>query len=575
MHLNVYKNFFEDLKNDPNYSRYAAYENDDFIIAAISSPFYSKNPRLINELSVYVYFANLNKDIVVRKEYAWESLSRTYIGHMPLREMNKNGFSSISWFDYKYKKRKPTSFCFDTESFKGFIKYKDLEEKYGLTFWIYERPETKDIMEETISVYEYGNHVVLIPSIVNIQAFYAKSEANSLFDALGSPQGLSLMVNSSGYEMDMETYQNFYHIYATGLSHIADAKMLLYYSYDKDITDIFNQCAMDISFGKKIEAKIPKKGLINFKADSFTNRYGEKTISFVVSIHASNLSDEVVHQVGSYIKFHHPKAYLWAQSRENDENSSPMKDTPSTNILDDNKKVDTSEIPMEVEAKDMYTSSTGSIGLEIEVVSPGERERGILRRSPKRDKNIKFPSSRTPRGGAGEGKSIENKSSSEVLEDIQEADSLSSTMDIAKLLIDKGFDVEHKTFYIPFSKKKSTRPVFCYVDSEKKQRRRCFVLKASGVYTYRTIVFFYVQVETKQDQTKKEILIIKKNDDFDTMVEDVIMPAILDQVEKGNRKWLKDRNDILPGEYYFSMRRMKAESGTHFLDRIFYRVIKE
>ena len=503
MHLNVYKNFFEDLKNDPNYSRYAAYENDDFIIAAISSPFYSKNHRLVNELSVYIYFANLNKDILVRKEYALESLSRTYIGHMPLREINKNGFSSISWFEYKYKKRKPTSFCFNTESFKGFIKYKDLKEKYGLTFWIHERPETKDIMEETISIYEYGNHVVLIPSIVNIQAFYTKSEANSLFDALGSPRGLSLMVNSSGYEMDKETYQNFYHIYATGSSHIADAKMLLYYSYDKDITDIFNECAMDISFGKKVEAKIPKKGLIKFTADSFNSKYEEKIISFVVSIHSSNLSDDVVHQVGSYVKYHHPKAYVWTHRREHNGNTNPMKNTPSTNTLDDDKKVDASEVPIEVEAKDMYTSSTGSMGLEIEVVSPGERERGFPRRSPKQDKNIKSPSSRTPRGGSGEGKSIENKSSSEIPENIQEADILSSTMDIVKLLYDKGFDVEHRTFYIPFSKKKSTRPVFCYVDSEKKQRRRCFVLKASGVYKYRTIVFFYVQVETKKDQTKK------------------------------------------------------------------------
>jgi len=575
MHLNVYRNFFEDFENDPNYSRYAAYKNDDFIIAAISSPSYSKNPKLINELSIYVYFANLNKNIVVRKEYAWESISRTYIGHIPLREVNKNGFSSISWFDYKYKKRKPTSFCFDTEYFKGFIKYKDLEEKYGLKFWIHDRPETKDIMEETISVYEYGNHVVLLPSIVNIQAFYTKSEANSLFDALGSSQGLSSMVNSSGYEIDAETYQSFYHIYATGLSHIVDAKMLLYYSYDKDITDIFNQCAMDISIGKKVEAKIPKKGVIKFEADSFNCERGEKTISFVTSIHSSNLSDEVVHQVGSYVKFHHPKAYEWAQSRENNENTNPMKNTPSTNTLDDDKKVDTSEVPIEVEAKDMYTSSTGSMGLEIEVVSPGERERGLPRRSPKQDKNIKSPSSRTPRGGAGEGKSIENKSSSEIPENIQEADSLNSAMDIVKFLYDKGFDVEHRTFYIPFSKKKSIRPVFCYVDSEKRQRRRCFVLKASGVYKYQAIVFFYVQAETREDQTRKEILIIKKNEDFGTMLTSVIIPAILDQVDNGNRKWLKDRNDILSREYFFSMRRMKAESSIHFLDRIFYRVIKE
>ena len=303
MRLNVYKNFFEDFENDPNYSRYAVYKNDDFIIAAISSPFYSKNPKLINELSVYIYFSNLNKQIVVRKEYAWESLSRTYIGHVPLRKVNKKGLGSISWFEYNGHKRKPKYFKFHTEHFKGFVTYKELEEKYGLKFWIHERPETKEIMQETISVYEYDNQVILIPSIVNIQAFYTKSGANSLFDALGSSQGLSLMVNSSGFEMDVEIHQSFYHIYATGHSHIVDAKMLLYYSYDQDITDIFNKCAMDISLGKKIEAKIPKKGFIEFKADSYTRKLGRKIISFITSIHSSNLSDEVMHQIGSHVKF--------------------------------------------------------------------------------------------------------------------------------------------------------------------------------------------------------------------------------------------------------------------------------
>ena len=110
LRLNVYKNFFEDFENYPNYSRYAVYKNDDFIIAAISSPFYSKNPKLINELSVYIYFSNLNKQIVVRKEYTWESLSRTYIGHVPLRKVNKKGLGSISWFEYNGHKRKPKYF---------------------------------------------------------------------------------------------------------------------------------------------------------------------------------------------------------------------------------------------------------------------------------------------------------------------------------------------------------------------------------------------------------------------------------------------------------------------------------
>jgi len=251
-----------------------------------------------------------------------------------------------------------------------------------------------------------------------------------------------------------------------------------------------------------------------------------------------------------------------------------MKNTPSTDTLDDDIKIDISEIPIKVEAKDMYMGSTSSMGLEIEVISPGERERGVSKRSPKQDKIVKSPSSRTPRGGTGEGKSIENKISSDIDEILEEADTLNSAMEIVQALYNKGFVVRYKTYHVPFSKKKAARPVFCYVDGEKKQRRRFFVLRALGVHKQRAIAFFYVQVETRKDQTKKEILIIKKDDDFDTMVEDVIMPAILDQVDEGNRKWLKNRNGILSREYFFPMRRMKAESGTHFLDRVLNRVVK-
>lgn len=572
MQLNVYKNFFEDFKNDPDYLKYKAYKDDDFIIAAISSPSPSIKPDLANELSIYVYFSNLKKQIVLKKEYAWESLSRTHIGHVPLRELNEDGFSSIPWSEHRGKKSKAKHFVFDTNTFIGFIQFKDLDKHYDFKLWIHERPETQNIMDETIAVYEFDNKVVLIPSIVNIQAFYTKSKANSLFDALASPQGLALMVKRSGYEVDPKTKKNIYHVYATGNSHIADASMLTYYSYDQDISDMFNKCAMDIHLGKKVKAKIPKKGLIEFEADYFFKVSGKKILYLITSIQSSKLSNETILKIGE-VKFHHPNAHKWVQSSKSTTSQKPRKNTPAKQELNDSTKVDSEETPFLAEANDMYMNSTGEIELVVDVVSPGERERGKSGNKPKVDKNKKAPSSRTPRGGSGEGKPVENKPILDKLEVLLETDDFGSSNNIIKELRSRALKVEYKTYKVPLLKGEEIGPSLCYRDKEKKQRRKFFVMKVSGIYMNNVVDFFYIDMEPKEDNTKKEILIIKSNKDFENMVMDTINIAIIDQVENGNRKWLKDREDILPKEEFLTLRHSKTGGIEDFVDRILMKVV--
>lgn len=555
MILDVYGNFFEDLRTDSAYEKYKQYVKDDFIISYISSPFKSNNPNHTNEYSVYIYFSSLDRHILLKKEYAFESLSRIYIGHVPMKDYVEN-INHKRWKEFNGEDDAPRKFSFDTNTFKKFITTKDLK-NYGFQLWTFAEEEARDILNEAITVYEFENNVYLIPSIVNLQAFYIKSKYNSLYDAMISPQGIGSMVNVSEFRISPDTGNKKYYLDISGDAHMEDCTMLAYFSNNDYLTKLFNDISLDISNGSQIKAIIPKQGMIEFIGDSFYREHDGKKIFLVTSVYESNLTREFVDKIG-IIDLAHPNSCKWSEVDKDDKKNGnrPGKDTKGDNKLNDNSKVDYLEKALEVFSDDMYLDSIGSTELAYDKVSAGNRERSKKGQATKSDKKNKSPSSRKPRGGDGDGKPIENKTKEEKLKPLGEDNKTNEE----KVLIEKLKDINMKiismSYLVPFPNGLDKGPIFCYTDSEKQHRRSFFVMRVSGKYSNKDICFFYVSLKKDKNGNRKEVLIIKRKDDFPGFVDNEIKSAILDQVENGDRKWLKDDTDILKKEEYFTNRHL-------------------
>lgn len=555
MVLDVYSNFFEDIRTDPAYEKYKKYVNDDFIISYISSPFESNNPNFANEYSVYIYFSSLNRHTLLKKEYAFESLSRIYIGHVPLKDYQEN-INHKRWKEFSGDNDAPRKFSFDTSTFKRFITTKDLK-NYGFRLWTFTAKEARDILNETIAVYEFENNVYLIPSIVSFQAFYIKSKYNSLYDAMRSPQGIGSMVNVSEFRILPDTGKKKYYLDISGDAHMEDCTMLAYFSSEDYLKRLFNDISMDISLGNQIEAIIPKKGIIEFVGDSFYRENGGKKVFLVTSVYKSNLTREFVDKIG-IIDLAHPNSCKYSEvdkgTKEN--GNRPGKDTKGDNKLNDNNKVDYLEKALEVFSDDMHLDSIGSTELVYDKISAGDRERAKKGQATKSDKKKKSPSSRKPRGGEGEAKPIENKATEEKLKPLGEDSKTNEEEVLIKHLKSKGLKIISMSYLVPFPNGSDKGPMFCYTDSDKQYRRSFFVMRVSGRYSGKDICFFYVDLEKDKSGKKKEILIIKRKDDFSSLVENEIKSAVLDQVEKGDRKWLKDNSKIFKDEEYDTARHL-------------------
>lgn len=555
MVLDVYSNFFEDIQTDPAYEKYKKYINDDFIISYISSPFKSNNPNHVNEYSIYIYFSSLNRHILLKKEYAFESLSRIYIGHVPLKDYVEN-IHHKRWKEFSGNNDAPRKFSFDTSTFKKFITTRDLK-NYGFKLWTFSEELAKDILSETIAVYEYENNVYLIPSIVSLQAFYIKSKYNSLYDAMISPQGIGSMVNVSEFRISPDTGKNKYYLDISGDAHMEDCTMLAYFSSEDYLKRLFNDISMNISLGNQIEAIIPKKGIIEFVGDSFYREHDDKKIFLVTSIYKSNLTREFVDKMG-IIDLAHPNSCKYSEVDKGAKTNAnkPGKDTKGDNKLNDNNKVDYLEKALEVFSDDLHLDSIGSTELAYDKVSAGDRERAKKGQATKSDKKKKSPSSRKPRGGKGEAKPIENKVTEEKLKPLGEENKTNEEEVLIKQLKSKGLKIIFMSYLVPFPNGLDKGPIFCYTDSDKKHRRSFFVMRVSGKYNNKNICFFYVDLEKDKFGKKKEILLIKRNDDFFSLVDNQIKSAVLDQVEKGDRKWLKDNFEIFKDEEYDTIRHL-------------------
>ena len=573
MVLDVYSNFFEDIRTDPAYEKYKKYVNDNFIISYISSPFKSNNPNHTNEYSVYIYFSSLDRHILLKKEYAFESLSRIYIGHVPLRDYVEN-INHKRWKEFNGDDDAPRKFSFDTSTFKGFVTTKDLK-NYGFKFWTFAEEEASDILNETIAVYEFENSVYLIPSIVNLQSFYIKSKYNSLYDAMISPQGIARMVNVSKFRISPDTGNKKYYLDISGDAHMEDCTMLAYFSNNDYLKNLFNQISLDISLGNKIEACIPKKGIIEFVGDSFYREHDGKKVFLITSVYKSNLTSEFVDKIG-IIDLAHPNSCKWSENNKSgDKNGNkPGKDTKGDNKLNDNNKVDYLEKALEVFSDDMHLDSIGPTELAYEKVSAGDRERAKKGQATKKDKKLKSPSSRKPRGGEGEAKPIENKIEEEKLKPLGEDNNADEEKVLIKELEIKGMKIISMSYLVPFLNGLDKGPIFCYIDSNREHRRSFFVMRVSGIYNNQDICFFYVDLEKDKDGKKKEILLIKRKDNFFSLVDNEIKSAILDQVEKGNRKWLKDTSNIFEENEYITMRHISKKGNLKiYVDRMLMKII--
>jgi len=573
MVLDVYSNFFEDIRTDPAYEKYKQYVNDDFIISYISSPFKSNNPNHVTEYSIYIYFSSLNRHILLKKEYAFESLSRIYIGHVPLKDYVEN-ISHKRWKEFSGDNDAPRKFSFDTSTFKRFITTKDLK-NYGFKLWTFTAEEARDILNETIAVYEFEDNVYLIPSIVSFQAFYIKSKYNSLYDAMRSPQGIGSMVNVFEFRILPDTGKKKYYLDITGDAHMEDCTMLAYFSSEDYLKRIFNDISMNISHGNKIEAIIPKKGIIEFVGDSFYREHDGKKVFLVTSVYKSNLTREFVDQVG-IIDLAHPNSCKYSEvDKGTKKNSNRIsKDTKGNNKLNDNNKVDYLEKALEVFSDDMHLDSSGSTELAYDKVSAGNRDRSKKGQATKSDKKEKSPSTRKPRGGEGEAKPIENKATEEKLNPLGEENKTKEEEVLIKELKLKGLKIISMSYLVPFPNGLDKGPAFCYTDSEKQHRRSFFVMRVSGIYCNKDICFFYVSLKKDKNGKRKEVLVIKRKNDFSNLVDNEIKSAILDQVENGDRKWLKDNSTILEEKEYITLRH-RTENGDFksYVDRTIDRVI--
>ena len=559
MVLDVYSNFFEDIQTDPAYKKYKKYVNDDFIISYISSPFKSNNPNHVNEYSVYIYFSSLNRHILLKKEYAFESLSRIYIGHVPLKDYVEN-IHHKRWKEFSGDNDAPRKFSFDTSTFKTFITTRDLK-NYGFELWTFSEELARAILSETIAVYEFVDNIYLIPSIVSLQAFYVKSTYNSLYDAIISPQGIGRMVNVSKFRISPDTGKKKYYLDINGDAHMEDCTMLAYFSSDDYLKKLFNNISMDISVGNKIKAIIPKKGIIDFIGDAFYREHDGKKVFLVTSVYRSNLTREFVDKIG-IIDLAHPNSckYSEVDKGTKDNGNRPGKDTKGDNKLNDNNKVDYLEKALEIFSDDMHLDSIGSTELAYDKVSAGDRERAKKGQATKSDKKKKSPSTRKPRGGEGEAKPIENKVKEEKLKPLGEDSKTDEEENLIKQLKLKGLKIISMSYLVPFTSGLDKGPMFCYTDNDKQHRRSFFVMRVSGKYNSKDICFFYLDLEKDKSGKKKEILIIKRKDDFSSLVENEIKSAVLDQVEKGDRKWLKDNSEIFKDEEYDTIRHLATNS---------------
>lgn len=563
MQLNVYTNFFEELISDPNYAKYEKYKDDDFVIAWISSPSKSKNPLLTNELSIFIYFANIRGKILIKKEYGWESLKRIYLSQVPLKKPNEKGQNSISWSQYIHKKDHHIKLKFDTMAFNGFISLREITSLYGFNMWTLHEKEAEDILNEIIAVYEYENTIVLIPSIVSIQAFYTMSNENSLFDALSSPQGLARMVHNARYAIVKTTGERRFHVWASGNSHLADADLLTYFSQDNDLKLMFNNVSMNIFNSEKIRAAIPKKGSIEIVADYFMKKQNDGKIAYLItSVLRSNLVNDVAENLG-VVEYYHPNKFTWKedQNKSPTEGKSPYaKNTPGDNNLDDSNKVDDYEFPFLASSNDVYYGSTGSLHLSINEISAGTRKRSRKRKQePKKDETNKSPSSRTPSGGKGDGKPIKDDNNVEKLQLLPEKETSDYNIKLIEELKTQNFEVTYKTYAIPFPNGSDKWPMFCYIDKDK-TRRSFFVMRASGQYKSEYICFFYVDLEKDTNGNQKEILIIRRDDAFSDLLDSKIKPVIISQIEIGNSKWLKGNSNILQDNEFTTMHHMRNQT---------------
>lgn len=534
--LQIYEQFLNSIKQtSPTIIEH------DFIIAYISSPYPRHLHGYNNTHTIKVYFVDSKTGFSYSHEYAWDGLSSIFIGHY-FNFLTKDSLTK-SWKAKKaLDKEVHKKFSIDLSVEPDFITLKQCHDIYGFYENLFkEKAKLGDLVDETLAIYhdEKGN-VLIIPSIIIVQAFYSMSNENSLFDALTRPSGIKSMVHECTFR-GRKDGKNFYYIEISGESHKIDIKMLFYFSYDQKHAQYFNTVNYQILNSKKILAPIPSdKGILNITAE-FT-RKNNNNVYLITNIIYSDFLDREETKKNKF-QAHHRKQKKKKKKHEKRDTSldKRVQDSISDGKIDDREIANSHDTELSVSAQGINLKSTGETTYEMEWVTKNEEEDRGGRIFVEPSNNVKKATFNQNKSGDKNAKAKSVKR--------QEEEPETPALEIAKgknwfdeevRELKKIFKVSYKKYNIPVHKKK--KYTSSYKDNKKKQRRRYVVMKIDGVLEGKQRSFFYIDIE-KDDKDRRKSALILNNKNIVHDVHTLIQQILFKHLKRWGKEW--NMNPIL------------------------------
>ncbi|MFY9074076.1 hypothetical protein OZZ08_03860 [Malaciobacter mytili] len=508
-------------------------------------PYFISSPRIVfkenkkNDAYLPLYILVLNKtnleDYRIEKvDINWHAIHYYQTFTYVTEDFNAKKLEEIT----KYKKYFKTEDITINPNETKFVKLKDVI-KEGFYKDLKSTIDSK-LENEYFLEFKSNGKKYFISAIEVVRYFYAKAEKDSLLNVLFHIEGTRLLYNN------ISVSSTNINLYLKNDCSKDDAIYALYFIHKNDYEEQFNEIFLNLKSEDYLYANIPSLEPITIRCRTII----QGNSSLIIRVIDSTMLDKLSNME---ISITHPNDKDVDRTQHTKNKSKPKKVETEP---DDEFDGEVSSIPL---ANELTVIENESSSLEKKELNIKFEKDKTEKKKPTNITSIeKSPKNKlTPNDGKGskkEGTKVQLTTTyyPENFEEVSDIKYFNSIDKIIKIFKNKySYSVSVKSYYFPDKKTtngKTKKVAVSFTDKDKKNRRRYILIKFESSKNNN---FFFLDVEEKFENQKKEILTIKKDISLDDCQQRYIIKMIYDQVKDGNHRWLlNNKHGLLSSEVY-------------------------